>query len=316
MNPDGISYLDVGDAYFRRDWSAAVNGYWSPDVLLVSRACASYFQAFVALGIHHQCTWLISSFIWRLCCLFGFFFIRCSAAVREQAAECAEGPVPLPDWVLLGLGYSVFLWASLVLIDPGLVTPDLLVAAIVFLIGGYLVELRIHESYGKFAIFGVLCGTAYLGKAIMFPLGFGFLGILLLSGTWSKRRIYGVLLSALLFLTVSSPFIAALSKQKGRLTFGDSGRLNYASLVNPGAPQVHWQGEPVGSGTPRHTTRQVLENPPVYEFAEPVAGTYPPWYDPSYWNEGVRGTFRLRSQIRVLVQSARNYAKYARRAPN
>ncbi len=72
---------------------------------------------------------------------FRFFLYSVLRAVREQAAECAEGPVPLPDWVLFGLGYSVFLWASLVLIDPGLVTPDLLVAAIVFLIGGYLVEL-------------------------------------------------------------------------------------------------------------------------------------------------------------------------------
>jgi hypothetical protein len=114
-------------------------------------------------------------------------------------------------------------------------------------------------------------------------------------------------LAGLLFMAVSSPFIAALSKQKGRLTFGDSGRLAYASLVSPGSPQVHWQGEPAGSGVPRHTTRQLLDHPPVFEFGEPVGGTYPPWYDPSYWNEGMRGSFRLRSQIRVLVQSARNY---------
>jgi hypothetical protein len=30
MSPDGISYLDIADSYFRRDWAAAVNGYWSP----------------------------------------------------------------------------------------------------------------------------------------------------------------------------------------------------------------------------------------------------------------------------------------------
>lgn len=308
MISDGVSYLDVGDAYFRGDWAAAVNGYWSP---LYSWCLGLALHVFKPSLRWEFITVHLVNFVIYLAALlcFRFFLYSVLRAVREKAAECAEGPVPLPDWVLLGLGYSVFLWASLVLIDPGLVTPDLLVAAIVFLIGGYLVELRIHESYGKFAMFGVLCGAAYLGKAIMFPLGFGFLGILLLSGRWSKRRICGVLLSALLFLTVSSPFIAALSKQKGRLTFGDSGKLNYASLVNPGAPQVHWQGEPVGSGTPRHTTRQVLENPSVYEFAEPVAGTYPPWYDPSYWNEGVRGTFRLRSQLRVLVQSALSYTK-------
>jgi hypothetical protein len=308
MNPDGIPYLDVGDAYFRGDWASAVNGYWSPMYSWCLGLALHIFKP--SLRWEFITVHLVNLIIYLAALLcFRFFLYSVIRAVREQVAECDEGPLPLPDWVLLGLGYSVFLWASLVLIDPGLVTPDLLVAAIVFLIGGYLVKLRSHESYGKFAMFGVLCGAAYLGKAIMFPLGFGFLGILLLSGRWSKRRVCGVLLSALLFLTVSAPFIAALSKQKGRLTFGDSGRLNYASLVNPGAPQVHWQGEPVGSGIPRHTTRQVLENPPVYEFAEPVAGTYPPWYDPSYWNEGVRGTFRLRSQVRVLVQSALSYTK-------
>jgi hypothetical protein len=65
-----------------------------------------------------------------------------------------------------------------------------------------------------------------------------------------ERRVRGLLLSALLFVAVSSPFITALSKQKGRLTFGDSGRLAYASIVSPGSPQVHWQGEPAGGGIP------------------------------------------------------------------
>ena len=305
MNPDGIPYLDVGDAYFRGDWAAAVNGYWSP---LYSWCLGLALHVFKPSLRWEFVTVHIVNFVIYLAALlsFRFFLYSVLRSVSEQPEE--EGFRPLSEWAFLGLGYSVFLWASLVLIDPGLVTPDLLVAAIVFLIGGYLLELRVDESYGKFAMFGVLCGAAYLGKAIMFPLGFGFLAILLLSGRWSKRRMCGILLSALLFLTVSSPFITALSKQKRRLTFGDSGRLNYASLVNPGAPQVHWQGEPVGSGIPLHTTRKLLDNPPVYEFGEPVAGTYPPWYDPSYWNDGARPSFSLRAQTRVLLQSARNYA--------
>jgi hypothetical protein len=307
MVSDGVSYLDIGDAYLRGDWAAAVNGYWSP-----------LYSWCLGLALHvlkpslrwEFITVHFVNFIIYLAALFSFrFFIHSVLrALREDDTARTGDSLPLPEWVLLGLGYSIFLWASLVLIDPGLVTPDLLVAAIVFLIGGYLVDLRVHQSYGKFAMFGVLCGAAYLGKAIMFPLGFGLLGILLFSGTRSSRRISGVLLSALLFIAVSSPFIAALSKQKGRLTFGDSGRLNYASLVSPGSPQEHWQGEPAGSGVPQHTTRQLLEHPPVFEFAEPVGGTYPPWYDPSYWNEGMRAKFQVRPQIRVLVQSARNYA--------
>jgi hypothetical protein len=307
MVSDGISYLDVGDAYFRGDWHAAINGYWSP-----------MYSWFLGLALH----FLRPSLRWEfitvhfvnliiyVMALFSFRFFLHSVlrTLREGNVSRADDSVPLPEGLLMGLGYSIFLWASLVLIDPGFATPDLLVAAIVFLIGGYLVDLWIHYSYGKFAMFGALCAAAYLGKAIMFPVGFGLLCILLFSGGSLKTRISGVLLAAFVFLALSSPFIAALSRQKGRLTFGDSGRLAYASLVSPGSPQVHWQGEPAGSGIPRHTTRQLLDHPPVFEFAEPVPGTYPPWYDPSYWNEGMRGNFRLRSQLRVLVQSARNYA--------
>ena len=71
-----------------------------------------------------------------------------------------------------------------------------------------------------------------------------------------------------------------------------------------GSPQVHGQGEPTGF-------RSIQPDnffAPVFEFATPVGGAYPPGYDPSYWNEGMRASFRVRSQIRVLLQSARNYA--------
>lgn len=308
MNQDGMSYLDVGDAYFRRDWANAISGYWSP-----------MYTWFLGLALY-----VMKPSMWWECitvhfvnliiyvgALFSFRFFLHSVlrALRDNETESAVDSQPLFESLLYGLGYGIFLWASLVLIDAGDITPDLLVAAFLFLIAGYLVDLRYHESYGKFAIFGALCGAAYLSKAAMFPIGCSMLAILLFSGRITRRRVLGVLLAGVMFAVVSLPYVAALSKQKGRLTFGDSGKLAYASMVNPNVPQKHWQGDPPEGGIPKHTTRQLLDRPPVFEFAEPVGGTYPPWYDPSYWNEGAHGTFRLRAQIRVLVQSARNYTK-------
>jgi len=308
MISDGVAYLDIGDAYLRGAWAAAINAYWSP----LYSWCLG-----LALYVLKPSIWWefitvhVVNFIIYVGALFGFRFFLHSVlrALREESTNPAEDSVPVPEDALLALGYSLFLWCSLVLIEVGKVTPDLLVAAIVFLIGGYLVDLRVHHSYRKFAMFGALNGAAYLGKGIMFPLGFGFLAILLFSGKRSKARIVGVLLSAVVFLAVSAPFIFVLSKAKGRLTFGDTGRLAYAAMVSPGTPQIHWQGEPAGSGTPRHATRQILDDPPVFEFGEPLSGTYPPWGDPSYWNEGVKPSFHLRAQIRMLVQSAFVYWK-------
>ena len=102
--------------------------------------------------------------------------------------------------------------------------------------------------------------------------------------------------------------VIALSKDKHRATFGDAGRLNYARYVG-GAPILHWQGEPPGTGSPAHPTRKVLANPPIYEFAQPIAGSYPPWYDPSYWYEGIRPHFSWNRQLWVLFRSANLYLK-------
>lgn len=304
MQSDGVSYLDVGDAFFRHDWARAINGYWSP-----------MYPWFLGLAIN-----LIKPSIWWepitvqtlnfLIYLFALFSCRFFLHRVYRSAlndESADHSFPLPEWAFLGIGYSIFLWTSLELIEVNYITPDLLVEALLFLLGGYLVQLCSSESYGKFAIFGALCGAGYLSKAAMLPIGFALLAILLFSTRLSKRRMLGVALAGCMFLLVSGPFIAALSKQKGRLTFGDSGKLNYAFRVSPGIPDSHWQGEIPGGGTPKHPTRQLLDDPPVYEFAQPVGGTFPPWFDPSYWDEGARPTLRLRSQIRVLVQSGRHY---------
>jgi hypothetical protein len=308
MDSDGVSYLDVGDAFFRHDWARAVNGYWSP--------LYAWLEG-LALGILKPSMWWESTVVHLVNLLifffalfaFRFFLHSMHRSIKPAPPANTDGTLPLPEWSLNGLGYCIFLWSSLVLIDVGYVTPDLLVEAFLLLLGGYLVRLRRGESLAGFAIFGMLCGAAYLSKAVMFPVSIGLIVILLFSAALSKRRIAGVLLASLMFVIVGTPFIAALSKQKGRFTFGDSGKLNYAYMVNPGVAQKNWQGEPPEGGVPKHTTRQLLDRPPVFEFAQPTGGTYPPWFDPSYWDDGAHGTWRLRSQIRVLVQSGRNYTQ-------
>jgi hypothetical protein len=306
MITDGISYLDIGDAYFQRDWADAINAYWSPMYswclgLALYLFRPSIWWEFITVHIVNFTIYVAALFCVR------FFLHAVLRAIREENTSGSVDSLPLPECAFLGLGYGVFLWCGLVLADVGRVIPDLLAACPVFLIAGYLVELRNHHSYAKYALFGALNAAAYFGKGINFLLAFGFLGILLFSGKWSKSRMCGVLLAAVTFLIVCSPFVRALSKAKGRFTIGDTGKLVYSALVYPNKAQIHWQGDPPGSGIPLHPTRQLLDNPPVFEFAEPIHGTYPPWDDPSYWNDGTRWHFRLRSQLRVLVQSAFAY---------
>ena len=207
----------------------------------------------------------------------------------------------LPDRFLWPIGYGLFLWCSLDLIGVQTASPDLLLSAWIFLLAGLLARLRADDSLRKFALFGLILGAAYLTKSFMFPLGFVFLLIGLISGTVTRRRVAGILLATAVFLGVSFPLIVLLSRAKGRLTFSDTGKLAYAWFVSPKAPMLNLQSSPEARLS--HPTRKILEHPPVYEFSQPVSGTYPPWSDPSYWNEGIQPRFRLSAQKDALVDS-------------
>src|SRR5208337_330223 len=89
-------------------------------------------------------------------------------------------------------------------------------------------------------------------------------------------------------------------KVMGHLTFGDTGRVNYAWYVN-GVAFRWWQGGPAGAGQPLHPPRIALNSPRAYEFdgVFPKA-TYPIWYDFAYWYEGVRVWFDPHRQASVI----------------
>jgi hypothetical protein len=303
MNPDGVSYLDIGDALIRRDWAHAVNAYWSP--------LYGWMLGLVAGEVRPSPRWEFplvhgvncAIFLVALLC----FRILMHEVIRfghERAAPGEAGSetrVAVPEWALILLGYSIFLWASLELVSLYDVSPDQAVLACVCLEAGMLFRLRRNPIFRNFAFLGLLLGLGYWIKAILFPLGIVTVVLVYLwkwpSRTWRR----GAMVSVLMFLGVSAPLVLALSAQKGRPTFGDSGKLNYAWAVSPRTFWRNWQGEIPESGTPAHPTRQLVQHPPAFEFADPVPGTYPPWTDPSYWNEGLQWHFRMRPQVEVLA---------------
>lgn len=304
MDPDGMSYLDLGQSFFRHDWANAVNAYWSPLYPLtmglflgVIRPSPKYefpVARFVNAGIF---VLALLAFWFLLHSLIAFGRQRSSGAAPDEAA-------PLPEWMMVLLGYSMFLWIALEVDPPWEMTPDLAVVACVCLAAGVMLHLRASDKIWRFVLYGLILGIGYWMKAILFPLGFVTLG----AAYWWRRSLPGwgrrILVAGLVFLCVSAPLILLLSRQKGRLTFGDSGRLNYAWFVSPRTFWRNWHGEIPGSGVPAHPTRQLLRHPPLFEFDGPVVGTYPPWTDPSYWNEGLKWRFQLKPQLEQLVTTA------------
>jgi hypothetical protein len=281
-NPDGVSYLDVADAYREGRWGDAPNGYWSPlySWLLAGAAAVVRLPPSFDFVVVH-----VVNVVAFLAALIAFeYFLRGTVQLIGESSESAEDSQR--DWWILG--YSLFVWAMLALIGLGVTTPDLLLAAAAFTSAGLLVRIRLTGARRKdAAALGVVAGLGYLCKAAFLPLALVFLvvaGVL----WWRSGRAVPLLMLAILCLAiVALPYAVALSRAKGRITFGESGRVAYAWIVNGVPGQVHWQGGPPGAGTPVHPTRQISITPDAYEFASPLVGTYPPWYDPSYWYDGV-----------------------------
>lgn len=207
------------------------------------------------------------------------------------------------------MGYTLFLLSSLEWIGLSCDTPDMCVAAIVYLAAALV--LRIHrqsKNWLNFIALGAVLGFGYLAKTAMFPIAIVFLGVALFSVGNPRRALLPILASFLIFTAISAPFIVAISTERGHPTFGDSGKLNYAWLVTGGVrPYRFWQGEEPGSGTPKHPPRELFDSPKVFEFGTPISGTYPPWHDPSYWYEGLKLKFNFIKQIKVLFKNAFYY---------
>jgi hypothetical protein len=299
MNADGISYLDIGDAYFRADWVNAINPVWSP--------LYSWILGFANFVIRPSIQWEfplvhLVNFIIFLIALSSFEFMW----KRVRTYETSKESYALPDSWWWTLGYLLFIWISLGLIEIWSVTPDMLMAVFVFLATGLIVQIRAGEgSRWNFLSLGLILGLGYLSKSFMFSISIVFLAIAWLV---QKRSGSKILLTLGVFLLLSLPFILLISGKKDKFTIGESGTVTYLRYVN-GMPFPHWQGDPQRGIVLTHPSRIVHQSPAVYEFDSPLGGTYPISIDPSYWYEGVEPRFDIASLLARLFASGLVYAE-------
>ena len=302
MNADGISYLDIGDAYFRGDWENAINPVWSPLyswvlglVLFIFRPSMSW--EFPLVHIVNLLIYLVAlasvSYFWHQ--------VKLYLQIRREGER---NRLVMPEWALNSLGILLFTWVSLTLIEIWSVTPDMLMAALVYFAAALVLRMRSSALNWQFyVLFGLVLGLGYLTKTIMLPTGLLFLMISLFSQGNIRKGAPRVLLSLAIFILVSGPFIAAISRKAGHFTFGESGSVTYMRYVN-GISYPHWQGEPPGYGSPVHPSRKILAEPPIYEFATPIGGTYPITFNPYYWYEGVQLRYGLNETIRAFFSNS------------
>ena len=300
---DGMAYLDLADKVAAGNWNGLVNAYWSPLYPLLIGIALRLFR----VSAHQQVplAHVVNVAVYVGVFIAFEFFLRQIIGERSRPRQ-RPSLILRPGW--FSVVYLIFLCSFTRFYRPDVMTPDALMMVFLFIAGALLSKAREGETrWRDFAFFGLSLALGYLAKAAMFPMAFVFL-LLLLFCSKGNRRLAGAFLAFVIFAVVSAPWIYAVSAAKGHFTFGDSGALNYAWYVNGARLQNHWRGEAPGRGVAAHPTRRLFSDPEVFEFAEPINGTFPPWTDPSYWNEGLTPYFNLKQ---VLHAAALNVSYYA-----
>ena len=305
MNADGISYLDIGDAYFRADWVNAINPVWSP--------LYSWILGLVNFLVRPPMEWefpvvhMINLLIY-MGTLASFEFLW--EKIRWSHAPAVETKtVQMPDWLWWVLGYLLFIWITLSFIEMWSVTPDMLMASFVFLAAGLIAQIRAGDAnFRNFLYLGLVLSLGYLSKTFMFAMALVFLAISIIVIRRKTNSLPYVLGATGIFILISLPFILLISEKKGKFTIGEAGTVTYVRYVN-GIPFPHWQGDPIEGIVPTHLSRMVHQSPAVYEFGEPVGGTYPISTDPSFWYEGIEPRFDFGGLLGRLSASGVVYAE-------
>ena len=308
---DGVSYLDIGEALVRGDWATALTAYWSP---LYPAVLGLAIRAVQPTPASEFAVVAVVNFLVYVTAIAAFHYLLTEILrLGRQVRPSGEGVrVSFPDWACIALGYAVFVWVSLQLIAIWNVAPDMALSAIVYLCVGLLLRIRAGDTRWKtMGALGAALGAGYLIKAPMFVLAPVFLVCAGVAMGHLRRAIPRVAVAAICFAVVAGPYVLAISIEKRRFTFSDSGRINAAWDVN-GVPKSFWQGGPASSGRPIHATRKIHATPDVYEFTRSVHAAYPLWHDPSYWYDGVTPYFDAQGLKRPLGESRTLYVRLVR----
>ena len=321
VDGDAVSYMDIGDLMRAHNWSGIINGYWNP-----------LYPAFLALGqaVFHPTRYTELHAYYMV--NFGIFLLEMLAVVAftdalvklrdlRESVSSASGSLPffLDRYTLRYLGIAILVISAQREVSVGKVRPDALLQA--FLLFALAALLR-HLATARVryaAWMGVALGLAYLTKSFAFL--FTLLCVLALVAFrlfWQRHAPRRVAVSALLvlicFSVVAGPYIAALSKQKHRFDFGDSGNLNYVWFV-AGTEKMHleqYQTNLFGAADVHliHPEKQLLKDPPVFSYKELPYGTYPDWFDTSFFNERIKAHINPRLQIIVIGQCIMRILRY------
>jgi hypothetical protein len=316
MDGDSMAYMDIADLIRAHTWAGVVNGYWNP-----------LYPAGLALAqaVLHPSRWNeLGAYLWVNEAIFLASLVAMlafvTALVRLRTRMLSSRDQNAGAAPLLGLNALRLLGVGLVVIaaqrelSPGYVKPDALLQVLMLAGFAMLQQALASESLIYAPLAGLFFGLAYLTKSFAFAATLLSIAVMMVFQLWLQGRrlgrvIAGGALAIVVFAAVAGPYIGALSKQKGRLDFGDSGALNYAWYVS-GTLKMHiepWDRSEFGSAQVqlKHPEKQLLDHPGVFSYKAEPYGTYPEWFDTTYFKERIVPKFDAK---RLFKRDVRNVA--------
>ena len=315
IDGDAVSYMDLADLIRTHQWSGVINGYWNPlyPAILALGRSLSHATRFTEL----RAFYLVNFALFLLQMAAMVLFTDALLELRRRHAE-AGGASLLAVFLfnrypMRYLGIALVVLAAQREFSMGKIRPDALFQTLLLFAAAALLR---HLATGRLceaALLGLTLALAYLAKSVAVPLALFCLVLLAAARLfWFKhppaRVVLAVLLTLGCFTALAGPYIAALSLQKGRFDFGDSGSLNLAWFVS-GTAKMHLQpSQPERFGAAqvhlRHPETELLKSPAVLSYTLLPWGTYPDWFDPSFWNDRIQPGI----QPRLLGVNLRNSA--------
>lgn len=311
VNGDGVSYLDLASQYARGDFSALANGYWSP---LYPMLVGGAFRLAGVDGATAEPALLTREMRVVLAINVGVIVMGALAFVRllralHRVSPAAPRAVVAARLVAAG---ALFVWCAIRFVGTTSVTPDALLATWLLLLTAELVGAISGEpSSWRTLRISMLLAAGYWTKAVFFPVALVVMPVyLLMTGrtlaSQAERRVH--LAWALLpALALVAPLVAVQTVAQQRLSFGETGRLNYRWYVlgAPHAPPTVALDHVTPTPTP--VTLAVAGAPGTLLFRGDVSGSFPYWYDPSRFEPRESPAFSAPAQWRQFLYNAHWY---------
>jgi hypothetical protein len=324
IDGDAVSYMDIGDLIRAHNWHAVINGYWNPLYPAALSLGHTLFHSNRYNELHAYYMVNFGIFLLEMFAIVAFTDALVQLRELREAATSAATSFLLDRYTLRYLGVALLIISTQRELSMGKVRPDALLQAFLLLGVAALLKHLATSRLRYAALMGIALGLAYLTKsfAFLFTL-LCILALILFRAVWQRhaptRIAAAAALALICFSVVAGPFIAALSKQKGRFDFGDSGSLNYAWFIS-GTEKMHLQPNQTslfGASEVhlKHPEKQLLQSPAIFSYRELPYGTYPDWFDNSYWNDQVKAHMNPHLEIVVIGQCIVRIIRYIANHP-